>query len=293
MRLPPVLAVLPLLFVSTSALADPTKGECVQAADRAQALERQSKFIEARQNLRACAVAACPGVVMRQCTSWLERADEAQPSIAFAAKDGAGDDVSNVQVTLDGRPFTRKLDGTPIEVDPGEHTFEFTVQGTPPVTRKVVIVQGEKGRRVGVVVSAGPPTGASVGASSVSPGGLGTRRIVGLTAAGVGVVGIAVGGAFGALFLSSKSQLESDCPASGCTSIQQHGNATSAHSSAVTDGAVSTVGFIAGGILLAGGATLFLLPTATSDPPGTGATRAVLAPSVGVGSAGLSLRGTF
>jgi hypothetical protein len=70
----------------------------------------------------------------------------------------------------------------------------------------------------------------------------------------VGVAGLAVGGIFAGLAASSYGTAQKECPShTGCSS-----QAMSDRSSATTLGAVSTVGFIAGGVLLAGGLTLFL-----------------------------------
>lgn len=276
-------------LVSASGPTGPTTSECVQAADRAQSLQRQSKFIRARNDLRTCASASCPRVVVQQCTNWLEQANEAQPSVVFTAKDGAGGDRSDVHVTVDGDPFTDKLDGTPMEVDPGEHTFTFSVEGRATVTRKVIIAQGEKGRREVVVMSKAPGDGATA-VSSDAPLGLGTRRILGLSAAGVGVGGLAVGGVFGLLTFHDASAQKSACPGGVCSTASEHANALSDHSAAITDGTISMVAFIAGGLLVAGGAALFFIPGSSPDHA---TIQPVLTPSVGLRSAGLSVGGSF
>ncbi len=67
---------------------------------------------------------------------------------------------------------------------------------------------------------------------------------------------------------------------------------TSDQSSAKTDGAVSTVAFIAGGVLLATGAIVFF----TGGHRDQGASQApaiAVAPAVGPGQAGLLLGGAF
>jgi hypothetical protein len=64
------------------------------------------------------------------------------------------------------------------------------------------------------------------------------------------------------------------------------------HSTLDTESTISTVGFAAGGALLAGGAILFFTGGHASESGGA-ATGWLLAPSVGPGSAGLSMRGGF
>ncbi|HEY6461287.1 MAG TPA: hypothetical protein VIY73_14075, partial [Polyangiaceae bacterium] len=71
----------------------------------------------------------------------------------------------------------------------------------------------------------------------------------------------------------------------------RYSQAASDHSSAQSDGTISTVAFIAGAALLAGGAVLFLVSGHPSETPTTGAL--VVAPSVAPGGGGFFLRGVF
>jgi hypothetical protein len=118
---------------------------------------------------------------------------------------------------------------------------------------------------------------------------MGTQKILGLTAGGVGVAGLVVGGVFGALTASAISKQKSDCAsAANCPNYSQ---AASDHSTWSTDGTVSTVAFVAGGLLVAGGATLFF--TAGDGPVRSSGTGLVVAPSLGPGAAGMLIRGEF
>jgi hypothetical protein len=58
----------------------------------------------------------------------------------------------------------------------------------------------------------------------------------------------------------------------------------------VTDGAISTVGFIAGGVLLAGGVTLFFTAASGAERPSA---RASLAPTFDSHGAGMAFAGRF
>ncbi len=108
--------------------------------------------------------------------------------------------------------------------------------------------------------------------------------------AGVGVVGLALGAVFAGFAASSKSRETSDCSASACSNRPQ---AVEDYNTAQKNATGATVGFVAGGILAAGGVVLLLTargPRAASAP-GTGAIR--LSPlAVGSGG-GLSLGGSF
>jgi hypothetical protein len=53
---------------------------------------------------------------------------------------------------MDGQPLTDRLTGQALAVDPGDHTFTFTAEGLPSVTRRVVIHESEKGRRESIMI---------------------------------------------------------------------------------------------------------------------------------------------
>jgi hypothetical protein len=144
-------AVLTVAF-APPASADPNARECIAAADRGQVLQRGHNLTMAREAFRVCAAPSCPAEVQRACIGWLDTADKAQPTLAFNVTDSNNVDIADVHVTVDGNPFVSKLLGTAVEIDPGEHAFRFVAPGYVSLTRKVVIVEGEKMRRVHVVL---------------------------------------------------------------------------------------------------------------------------------------------
>ena len=287
-------------LAAAPARADVTKDQCIDSNGRAQHLRTDGKLLEAKDQLRTCSNPACPAIVRSDCIKRLDDLENAQPTIAFIAKDGSGADLVAVKVTVDGKLLTEKLDGTPLEVDPGQHEFTFETAGQPPVTRTLVLTEGVKGRRERVVLGpeappAPVPPPAAPGLPVTEPavtgggGGMGTQKILGLAAGGLGVAGLAVGGIFGAMTLSEKSQQQNAC-GSPC-SPANHAQAVNDHSSGMTDGTISTVGFIAGGALLVGGAVLFFTAHPSSQQPSS--TGLLVAPSMGPGGGGVLLTGGF
>jgi hypothetical protein len=278
-----LLVSLPLL-AEAGARADVTKADCVRANADAQSLRLKGLLGGARDKLTLCADPTCPTMVRDDCTQRLDELERVQPTIVFEAKDASGADVLSVSVTVDGQPLADKLSGTALRVDPGEHAFTFRAEGRPPLARTFVIHEGEKDRRERIefprALAATLPT-----ASTGPDHGLGTQRILSLTAGGLGVAGIVVGSVFGVLSTSAASRQDTDCASP--TSCLNHMQALSDHSTAATDGAVSTVAFVAAGVLLVAGVTLFFLP---AKAPERAAGRFVVTPSVGPGSASLSLR---
>jgi hypothetical protein len=302
-----------LALASSSARADVTKAQCIEANTKGQDLRRDGNLAAARDVFRTCAVPSCPALLRDDCTRRIDEIERVQPTIVFDAKDASGRDVSVVKVTIDGKPLTDRLAGTPLQVDPGEHVFAFQVPGQAPVTQTFIIKENERDRRERVVLG-GPAPGSSIpspasratgssadaatavaspGSSSSgelpSHGAMSTRKILGLTAAGVGVAGVAVGSVFGLMTRSEISQQKSDCASP--TQCSNPTGAASAHSTGSSDGAISTVAFIAGGALLAAGAVLFFTGGHAPDPTAT--TGLVVTPSVGPGGGGLSLKGGF
>jgi hypothetical protein len=77
------------------------------------------------------------------------------PSVVPGAKDRRGRDVVEVKLSVDGKVVTETLDGKPLAVDPGVHTFHFETKGAPPVDEKVVVRQGEKNRILTVTFAVG------------------------------------------------------------------------------------------------------------------------------------------
>lgn len=261
-KLPFVTAAIAMIVWQAAALGD-EKQTCVDASGQGQTLRDAHRLLEAREQLRICAQASCPIVVQRDCAAWLEQLDLALPTVVFDARDPAGNDISAASVTIDGRPLTTTLDGTALPVDPGEHTFTFEVAGQPPVTRTLVLKEGDKARRVPVVIgtAAGAgPSGAPVSPAPHHPAGLRPQQTAGLVVGGVGMAALAAGGAFGLLATSAKSEYERHCgsaigaPAGFCDAL-----GVSGHSDASTKATLSTALFIGGGALAGLGATLFLL----------------------------------
>ena len=282
-----------------SASAAPTKDQCVDADTQGQNLRRDGKLLSAREALRLCADETCPQMVREDCTTRLDELTSAIPSLIFAAKDGAGHDLSAVSVSIDGQPLIDHLDGSAIQVDPGEHTFSFAVPALPTTTLKLVIREGERGRHEAILIGPtvqeqAPPRperrlddaggtkdlqgGADSGAREGSPGS--TQRVVAWAAVGLGAAGVVVGSVFG---LESKSKHDGAkaCGAT-CPDVASH----NANEEALKFGNVSTVAFIVGAVGVASGVTLWLTakPSEASSSAG---------PRVGVGLGSLHFRGTF
>jgi hypothetical protein len=263
-----------------------SKEQCIASNSDAQDLFRDGKLSLARARLRECADPSCPALVRDDCTRRLDDLERAQPTIIFDVKDGSGRDLRAVSVTVDGVLLVHELNGKPLPVDPGEHTFVVTAEGEKPVTRTFVLKVGEKERLEHLTIGELP----QADGAQARDAGLGTQRILGIAVGGVGIVGVAVGTIFGLMASSAWSQAKGACgpDTSHCNDLN---GANSFKNTTDSDAAISTVAFIAGGVLLVGGAALFL----TGGPKGTSPTRAEvwIAPSLGQERAGAAVGGVF
>jgi hypothetical protein len=291
------LLVVALATWSAAARAD-DKAACFDGATQGQTLRDQHKLVEARAQFAICARQTCPKQVSKDCTAWLEQVDQAMPTVVVSAKDSAGRDLIDVTVTMDDRPFATKLTGEAVSVNPGLHVLHFETKDGGRLDHQVLVREGVKNQNVDVTITApatpslgippatpaGAATGSGTGGAGAGPAeapgaSAGPWRTIGFVAGGVGIAGLGLGAAFGVKAMSDKNSAQCDAT-NACT--------PGPLSDARTSATISSVGFIAGGVLLAGGAALVLL---APRRPEAAALR--VAPAVGARDAGLLLQGAW
>jgi hypothetical protein len=276
-----LLLAVALVGPARPALAD--DAACIAASESAIPLRKQGKLHDALKQLAVCAASACPAEVSADCAQRIAAIKGAMPTLILGAKDGVGNDLTAVAVSMDGAPLAGALDGRTLDLDPGEHTFRFDFTGQPPLEKRLVLREGEKDRRESVVL--GPPVTVTVPALPVAPPSFWTtRRSLAVVSAGVGVVGIGLGAMFGAYAASAQSGEKSTCSASACSSPAQ---SVEDYNTAQKNATGSTVGFVVGGVLVATGVVVwFTAPRAGAAPQASTSVRALrLSPLVtGAGS---------
>jgi hypothetical protein len=170
-----------------------------------------------------------------------------------------------------------------IATKPGRHLVEAS---TPHRKfSQTISVEPNGGTNVSVVMQREAIGGSAAVVTTDAPGS--GRRTLGLTIAGVGIVGLAAGTVFGILTLDKKSKLEDAC--GGNTGVCQApaGSLDAERESAQTTGAISTASFIVGSAALLGGAAIyFTAPSSTTTGVRVG-------PSVARGGGGLSVGGSW
>jgi serine/threonine-protein kinase len=221
--------------------------------------------------------------VRDDCIQRLDELDNVMPTLVFEVKDASGNDLSTVTVTMDGQPFAQRVGGAAVAVDPGEHRFTFQAPGSSSTDKTVVVREGEKARRVQVALGTTTETPSGPGKPSSATSDGNTQRLIALVVGGAGVVGLVIGGVFGIVSKSTyNNAFQNECGSNtnGCSSKGAQDGQT-----AFSQATISTVGFVTGAALLAGGAVIYF-----TAPKGTGV---AVAPTVGTAGGGLSVIGAW
>lgn len=217
---------------------------------------------------------------------------------------------AGLSILRDGVPVPREELGVAVPVDPGDHAIVVSAPGhaartlnahvgpeSPTATVRIdSLDEGPVSTPTPAPAPAAPPAPTPAEQPQAAPeqppassqDSSKTRRLISFGAMGLGVAGIGVGTVFGFL---AKSKLDASNGNGNCDSTD-HCNKTglSDRKDAETFATVSTIGFIAGGVLAAGGVVLFL----TSAPPAaTSTTGVTLSPAPLTGGAGALISGSF
>ncbi len=189
-----------LSLVAPRAAQADDREQCISAAESAQALRDEGKYRRAREQMLVCARDVCPSAIKRDCVQWLSELDRDAPSVVVVAREG-DKDVADVKVMMDGVTVSERLDGRPIPVDLGEHTFTFERGGVVKEER-VLIGAGQKSRNIAVSFGTSKTGGDGAGAAvKQEPGSIVPAVVVG----SIGVIALGTAVVFG---LQGKSDVD-------------------------------------------------------------------------------------
>lgn len=229
------------------------------------------------------------------------RAQELEPKLSRLSVELAPEvaHISGVVVRRGNQRIDPSLYATPLPVDPGEYRIEVTAPGYEPWSAPITVAAGGASASVrvpGLIKSTSAPVAPSATQNDVqqqpadkdqgpSPSkGISTQQTLGLVVGGVGLIGVGLGTYFGVRAISKNSDAEKLCPEPGpCSDAEGVALTDKAKDSATA----SNIAFIAGGVLVATGAVLYL----TGGKKNTD--RVALVPLLGPGSAAASLSGRF
>jgi hypothetical protein len=156
--------------------------QCIAQYDRAIALRRSGKLLQARTVLAQCGEPSCGADISDTCQKEAAAITAVIPTIVFATKDGSQHDIATVQLTIDSVPYAGGP-GAAIPLDPGEHEFRFEVVGRERVVKRFVLLEGEHDRREAIII--GPPPSAQQPPPTGEPS---SRHMNGWLVAGLAVL---------------------------------------------------------------------------------------------------------
>ncbi len=193
--------------------------------------------------------------------------------------------ADGVDVAVDGKNIVAAAIGTAIPVDPGDHTVQAKVRGGALWSLRVVAAPGPSSMDVKIpslqstTPDIAPEITTALPIAPESPGS--GRMVLSLTALGVGVVSLGIGGYFGVRTLAKKNDGDALCRGAPCTQegydLQQEAGRAAT---------LSTI-FLGAGIAITGAGAYVLLTAPRNHPT----VRAV--PLVGARDAGIRIVGAW
>ena len=214
----------------------------------------------------------------------------------------AAADRPDLQIKRDGDAVGRAAWGVPIPVDPGAHAVEATaagrkpwhgqasIEGTPAQTSiEVPPLEIEPPPEQPPIAAAPnpaplPPPGPEPAAAPPASSGS-AQRVLGIVVGAVGIGGVVAGALLGEMAKSDNNDANGHCLGNTACDPQGISLTTSARHEATG----STIGFVAGGVLLASGVVIYLTaPSHSRTGAGVG-----ISPMIGTGTTGVTLRGAW
>jgi hypothetical protein len=170
----------------------------------------------------------------------------------------------------DGQPIAEASWGIELPVDPGKHQLEATAPGRLP--RVVDFVVGAASDRQAVVVEplAAEPVDPAEPRERERVAAARSRRVIGYTLGGVGLVAAGVGLGFGVAAANKNKGFASTCPNDVCPTTAARDDAVSSLAAARTFATVSNITIGVGSLLLASG-VLLVLTSRSGKGPASGA----------------------
>jgi hypothetical protein len=198
--------------------------------------------------------------------------------------------LAGLEVRRDGVALGRGAWNLALPVDGAEHVVEvlapgkLTWKGSIPVKTETDVAVIEVPLLKDAPI---PPKAADTGPAPTQPHRLGTLEWAGIGTAGAGVVVLGVSGFFLASALGKKTDSNADCAGSACGTT-----GFDDRQSAISKGNTASILAIAGGALVAGGTTLFVIGWTKKSSGETTAPSGVKL-NAGLGSLGASYATSF
>jgi len=179
------------------------------------------------------------------------KASELEPSLSHLTIT-APHNLPGLEVKRDGAIVSSASLGAAFPIDGGSHTIEAQATGYKPFATKISIAATKDAQLVAI-----PPLEAATTSTEAPKSDGGTQRVLGLSLAGAGGVGLVVGTVFGIMALGKKSSASDPSKCSPDFSVC-NADGKSLVDAAKSDGFISTVTLIGGAAFATAGIVIFL-----------------------------------
>jgi hypothetical protein len=196
--------------------------------------------------------------------------------------------IAGLIVKRDGAVVGPAAWQTPVPIDPGEHRFEASAPGKVGWSASVVV--GPNGdKKVVEIPNLADEVATAPGIAAPATGEAGRPGLAGMQKAGiavavVGVAGLVVGVIYGLRAMGKNDDSKADCTGNACGEMGK-----ALRLDAIEAGNISTIGFVAGGVLAAGGAAMYVL----GRPKETAGAAVHVAPTASASGLGVIVGGRF
>ena len=199
--------------------AAPTKEQCLESHRQAQIAQNNGELLRAQDSARICASLTCPGLLINDCSDWLNNFERRIPSVVFVVRLDGETNLS-ASVMADGKPVAEWTHGEALRLDPGEHEFRFELPPNEPIVQTVLLAEGMRYRVITAEFAAPkeqagepiePIKQTPIAAAPPAPPAHRPTPWLVYPLLGVGTLGAAGFATFGLLGKSKRSDLESSC----------------------------------------------------------------------------------
>ncbi|HET9931318.1 MAG TPA: hypothetical protein VFQ35_11545 [Polyangiaceae bacterium] len=233
--------------------SEPTVSECLAASEASLTAGNEHRRLAERAELSRCASPSCPAVVREECTRRLAEVARLIPSVVFDIRGTKPGALSGLSVSVDGHAVEASAMGSPMALEPGEHSVVVRAQGYAVESQQITVREGESKREIHVQLVRASDQMREKEPPAIESAGRRTQRVAAYGAAGVAAVGLGVGTAFGVLAWSKKRKAGEVCP----TRCRDDAG-VEAWEDARRAGNISTVAFAVGGVAVVAAAALWI-----------------------------------
>lgn len=200
-------------LLTPAAAASGPAHACIEAHAAGQLERDAGRLLSAKEQFIACTAAECPAMIRRECVALGESVAAMTPSVVLIAQDADGRAIAGARATIDGQRELARLDGRPLELDPGAHRFELTLLDGRSQTLTATLASAEKYRRIAASFApVAPPKAVEPPKAPEPAADGGGRNPLAYVFGGVGLVALGAWGVYALDGRNKQNELERCAP---------------------------------------------------------------------------------